>query len=38
VMTVGFDAAYPIIAWAAWVPNLIVAEIWVLRRGRISTA
>jgi uncharacterized membrane protein len=34
-MTVGFEVAYPIIAWAAWVPNLIVAEIWL--RGRVST-
>ena len=28
VMTVGFDTAYPIIAWLAWVPNLIAVEIW----------
>jgi uncharacterized membrane protein len=32
-MTVGFDAAYPIIAWLAWVPNLIVVEIWLRRRA-----
>jgi hypothetical protein len=23
-----FDLVYPLTAWAAWVPNLIVAEIW----------
>jgi uncharacterized membrane protein len=33
VMTVGFDVAYPIIAWIAWVPNLIVAEIWLRARA-----
>lgn len=27
-----FDAAYQAIAWACWVPNLIVAEWFVLRR------
>lgn len=32
IMTVGFDVAYPLIAWACWVPNLLVAEWW-LRRG-----
>jgi uncharacterized membrane protein len=34
-MTVGFETAYPIIAWAAWVPNLIIAEMWL--RGRSTT-
>ena len=24
--------AYPIISWACWVPNLIVAEIWLRTR------
>ena len=33
-MTVGFDAAYPFIAWLCWVPNLIVAEIWIAMRRR----
>ena len=28
-----FDVAYPVIAWVAWVPNLLVAEWWI-RRGR----
>lgn len=27
-----FETAYPIIAWAAWVPNLVVAEWWLMRR------
>lgn len=27
-----FETAYPIIAWAAWVPNLLVAEWWLGRR------
>ena len=26
-----FDTGYPVIAWACWVPNLVVAE-WLLRR------
>lgn len=30
--TVGFNESYPLIAWAAWVPNLIVAEIWLRSR------
>jgi uncharacterized membrane protein len=29
----GFDEAYTTIAWLAWVPNLIVAEWWLMRRG-----
>lgn len=33
IMTVGFDTAYPFIAWLAWVPNLIVAEIWLRRNA-----
>ncbi|MFU8815455.1 MAG: DUF2306 domain-containing protein [Pseudomonadales bacterium] len=37
VMTVGFDTAYPIIAWLAWVPNLIAVEIW-LRAKPAGTA
>jgi hypothetical protein len=28
VAGVPFEVAYPIIAWIAWVPNLIVAEWW----------
>jgi hypothetical protein len=28
VAGVPFEVAYPIIAWVAWVPNLIVAEWW----------
>ena len=33
-MTVGFETAYPFIAWLCWVPNLIVAEIWIALRRR----
>ncbi len=32
VAGVPFEVAYPVIAWAAWVPNLIVAEWWFNRR------
>ena len=28
-----FDDAYPIIAWLAWVPNLLVVEWWLKRRA-----
>jgi len=38
VMTMGFDASYPIIAWAAWLPNLIVAEAWLRRRDSLTGA
>lgn len=31
----GFDAAYVIISWACWVPNLIMAEL-ILRRRIVS--
>lgn len=27
-----FDLAYPVIAWLCWIPNLIVAEIWINRK------
>lgn len=32
VAGIPFEQAYPIIAWLAWVPNLIVAECWFIRR------
>ena len=35
---VPFAVAYPLIAWACWVPNLVVAELWLRRQGRISFA
>lgn len=35
VAGVEFEQAYPIIAWVAWVPNLIVAE-WLFNRRRGS--
>lgn len=31
--TIGFDAAYQIIAWACWVPNIVAAEWWLRRAG-----
>ena len=30
---VGFDAAYGVMGWLCWVPNLLAAEVW-LRRAR----
>ncbi|NND84266.1 MAG: DUF2306 domain-containing protein, partial [Acidimicrobiia bacterium] len=34
---IDFDIAYPVIAWIAWVPNLIVVEWWIRRqRGQRS--
>ena len=27
-----FEVAYPVVAWLAWVPNLLVAEVWIVRR------
>jgi len=32
-----FDESYITVAWFAWVPNLIVAEWWILRRERQGT-
>lgn len=32
-----FEQAYPVIAWACWVPNLLVAE-WLARAGRPAAA
>lgn len=29
---VGFDAAYGLVAWVSWVPNLVIAEWWLRRR------
>lgn len=29
-----FPDAYPVIAWACWVPNLIIAEIWIASRRK----
>lgn len=34
IADVSFAVAYPIIAWMAWVPNLMVAELFIRRRGR----
>ena len=36
VLGVPFETAYPIIAWLAWVPNLIAAEWWFNRPSRSS--
>ncbi|MBB4659596.1 DUF2306 domain-containing protein [Parvularcula dongshanensis] len=30
---VAFSTAYPIIAWACWVPNLLLADAWLRRPG-----
>ena len=35
VAGIAFATAYPIIAWACWVPNLAVAEWWLRRTPRI---
>jgi len=32
---ISFDVAYPAIAWLAWVPNLLVAELFVPVRARL---
>ena len=32
-----FTAAYTVIAWMCWVPNLLVAE-WIIRRSRTLPA
>jgi uncharacterized membrane protein len=34
LMTVGFAESYPLIAWLAWVPNLLIAELWIRLRDR----
>ena len=34
VLDTGFEPAYRVIAWTAWVPNLIVAEIWIAMRRK----
>jgi len=28
---IAFEAAYPFIAWLAWVPNLLIVELWLRR-------
>jgi Predicted membrane protein (DUF2306) len=33
VIGFSFEAAYPVVAWLAWVPNLVVAE-WVVVQRR----
>jgi len=38
---VSFEVAYPVISWACWVPNLIVAELLILRKqpaGAVAAA
>ncbi len=37
VMQLDFNIAYPIIAWMAWVPNLLIAEWLFVKRGRESS-
>jgi hypothetical protein len=39
VMGWSFDAAYPAIAWLCWVPNLVLAELYLRRDHRtVATA
>ena len=39
VMGWPFDISYTIIAWACWVPNLLLAELWLTRKNwRLATA
>jgi hypothetical protein len=35
-----FESVYPTVAWACWVPNLMLVEWWILPRHRpvVSTA
>ncbi len=33
----GFDVAYPLISWIAWVPNLLIVEWFVLTRAPAKT-
>lgn len=35
---VPFPVAYPIIAWLSWVPNLVVAEVYLWAKGRKEAA
>jgi uncharacterized membrane protein len=37
-MGVAFEAAYPVIAWMCWVPNLAVIELGLARRRRSASA
>jgi hypothetical protein len=34
----GFDVAYPLISWIAWVPNLLIVEWFVLTRPSAKIA
>jgi uncharacterized membrane protein len=36
VAGIPFDSAYPAIAWLCWVPNLVIAEWWLLRPRKES--
>ncbi len=43
IMNWGFEASYPVIAWIAWVPNLIVAELFIAtlrkpKRPKVASA
>lgn len=29
VLKVDFEVSYPIISWVCWVPNLLIAEVWI---------
>jgi hypothetical protein len=32
-LTTGIPVAYPVIAWACWVPNFLLTELWLRRRA-----
>lgn len=32
-LRIPFEIAYPVIAWTCWVPNVLIAEAWLRRRG-----
>ena len=38
IARIPFEVSYPIIAWLCWVPNLLVAELWLARRRAPSPA
>lgn len=34
LLDLSFRESYPLIAWLAWVPNLLIAELWIATRPR----
>ncbi len=37
LLGVEFDAAYPVIAWLCWLPNLVVAQLLIARSAAVAT-